>query len=62
MLPVGAAIGISTSGVVIALIGERHRFASIDAAIDFATDPARVWPTEPERGLDAAPRMTGTRR
>jgi hypothetical protein len=62
MLPVGAAIGISTSGVVIALIGERHRFASIDAAIDFATDPARAWPAEPTRGLEVSPRMSGTRR
>jgi hypothetical protein len=61
-LPPGAAVEIGRRGVVVSLIGETHTFTSIDEALDWATDPARAWPAELSRGLDAAPRATGTRR
>jgi hypothetical protein len=38
-LPAGAAVAIGQRGVVIDLIGERHRFASVLDAIDWATTP-----------------------
>lgn len=41
-LPAGTGIGISHAGAVtVALIGERHVFDSIDAALDWATRPAK---------------------
>jgi hypothetical protein len=61
-LPPGTCVGLGPRGVVIDLIGERHVFKSIDDALEFATDPARAWVVEPPRGLEAAPRATGTRR
>jgi hypothetical protein len=61
-LPPGTCVGLGPRGVAIDLIGERHVFATYEAALEFATDPTRTWPAEPPRGLDVAPAHVGTRR